>query len=667
MPNSPILFEIVVVFGAALVVIALSHRLRIPSVVGFLLAGVLIGPSVLGLVPDTHRVEGFAELAVALMLFVIGLELSSREIRRLGRLFALGGGLQAGLTTALGAGVALLFGARWPLALFCGMVLTLSSTAIVLKIYSDRREIGAPHGRLALGVLLFQDVLIVPMLLIVPVLAGSGGGVSTLAVLGRLFEGLVVVVAVFLAGRFLVPKLLGYLARTGVHELILLAALFACLGTALITHHMGLSMALGSFLAGVALADSEVRHQMQAQIAPLRDVFASIFFTSIGMLLSLADFMDQLVWVLAATAAILVGKAAMVIGAARLLNFPIRTSVFAALGLCQIGEFAFILLQAGKTEGLVPDELYSLLIAASVVSMLLTPVTMALAPALATALSTRFAAGAPETADEEEEEGHGMRDHVVIAGWGLGGRLLSRVLRQGGIRQCVVDLDLGAVREARAEGLTAFFGDIASPDLQHEAGLDRAAVAVFALSDAVAQRQAISWARSLNPGLHIIVRTKQIDAIEEQLELGANEVVTQDLETCIEIVRRVFSKLNLPRHLIRSAASWMHEDHYAALLAPRPRTGLSATLLEAATAGTAETFLLPPGHEALGKTIRDLDLRRTTGVTILAVLRGEEVVSAPKAEMELIEGDSLVLVGDHAALDVALRHLEGHEPEDDDG
>ncbi len=653
MPESPLLFEIVLVFGAALAVIALCHRLRIPAVVGFLLAGVLIGPNGLELIPDTRHVEAFAELAVALMLFVIGLELSSTELRRLGRLFVFGGALQAALTTALGISAALLLGAAWPLALFCGFVLTLSSTAIVLKIYTDRREIEAPHGRLALGILLFQDILIVPMLLIVPVLAGEHS-FSPLAVLGRLVEGLAVVAGVFLTGRFLVPALLRFLARTGIRELLLLAGLFACLGTALITHHLGLSMALGSFLAGIALADSDLRHQIQAQIAPLRDIFASIFFTSIGMLLSLSVFVANLGWILIATAAILTAKALIVWLVARMLRFPSRPSVIAALGLCQIGEFSFVLLQAGKGAGILPHDLYALLIAASVSTMLLTPLMMTGAARLALWISGRN----PRVSAAPEAAGEALQNHVVICGWSLSGRHLSRILREGGIRYRVVDLDLAVVEQGRAQGEPILFGDIASHDIQLKAGIDRAAVAVFAISDRAALRQAVSLARALNPGLHIIARTKQVDAIAELASLGADEIVTQDLETCIEIVRRVFSKLRLPRQLIRTAESYLHEDHYAALLAPRPRTGLSKVLVSAATAGLAETFFLPPGHHAIGRSIREIELRQTTGVTILAVLRGEGMIAHPKPDLVLRDQDTLVLVGDHSSLNSALLKLE---------
>ncbi len=256
------------------------------------------------------------------------------------------------------------------------------------------------------------------------------------------------------------------------------------------------------------------------------------------------------------------------------------------------------------------------------------------------------------------EAGEALHNHVVICGWGIGGRHLSRILREGGIRYRVVDLDPAVVEQGRTQGEPILFGDIADHDIQLKAGIDRAAVAVFAISDQAALRQAISRARTLNPGLHIIARTKQADAIAELVRLGADEIVSQELETCIEIVRRVFSKLRLPRQLIRTAESHLHEDHYAALLAPQPRTGLSKVLVSAATAGLAETFLLPPGHHAVGRSIRELELSQTTGFTILAVLRDQKMIAHPKPDLVLRDHDTLVLVGDHSSLDSALLELE---------
>lgn len=654
MEHFTVLTELVIVFGMALAVIFICHRLRLPAIVGFLLTGVLIGPYGLGLIADTQHVEGFAELAVVLILFVIGLEVSVQELMHLGRLFLGGGGLQSAITATAGTLAAKLLGAPWPLAIFCGFVVTLSSTAIVLKLLGDRRESTAPHGRLALGILLFQDVLIVPMLLAVPLLAG-GGDLPFSEVLLTLGKGLGIMAGVFLLARYLMPPLLGLLSRTGIKELLLLASLFACLGAALITHHLGLSMALGGFLAGVVLAESDLRYLIRSEISPFRDVFNSIFFTSIGMLLSISYVTANPGKIVAVTSAILVVKALIVFAVARILRLHLRTALSGALILCQIGEFSFVLLQAGQAQGLVSEDLYALLIAASVLTMLVTP----LLSSAAVPLAARFGAGAPP-----EEEDDAMSGHVVICGWGLNGRHVTGVLKEGRIPQRVVDINPVRLEAARREGVPTLFGDVSRSDILAAAGVERAAAVVLAISDPIATRQAVGAVRSLNPKVHLIARAALLEDVSELLEQGADEVVTQDLETSIEITRRVLTALRLPRYLVRTATRLLHEDNYRALLAPQMRTGLSKTLLDVIAAGTAEVFLLAPDHWALGKDIRTLDLRARTGVNILAILRGDQVLSTPDPGLELKDGDTLVLAGAHADVSAALVYLEAESAEE---
>ncbi len=650
-----VLFEVVIVFGAALVVMLVSHRLRIPAIIGFLLTGLLIGPSGLALVPEAAHVESFAELAVVLMLFVIGLELSKEELGRLGRIFMLGGLLQSLATAALGAVAARILGAGWPLAVFCGFVITLSSTAIVIKLQADRRESSTPHGRLSLAMLLFQDILIVPMLLLVPVLASSGaspGEAGLWPTLVRSGQGLLVVAAVFVVGRILMPRLIGRLAESGIHELLILAALFTCLGAALLTHHLGLSLALGGFLAGAALADSDLRYQIQAEVAPFRDVLSSIFFTSIGMLLPLGFLRGHALEIVALTLAIVVGKALIVLAAARVLGYSMRPALLSALALSQIGEFAFVLLQAGSAEGLVPADVYSLLIAGSVLSMLLTPLVVAAAGPLLKRLEP------PAQRQEAERQAATRRGHTVIAGCGLNGRHIARVLRQAGKHFELVDVDIAVMRELRSKGDSVMLGDISRREIQLAVGVPEAAVLVLALSDPGATRRAVRVARELQPSIHLVVRAADTLDMRELLRLGANEVVTEDLETSVELTRRVLESLRLPRQAIRSAIGLLKEHHYEALLSVRPRIRLNETMLGVLTAGTAETFVMQPGHPRIGLTIRDLDLRRRTGATILGVIRRDQVLAHPAADLVFEAGDALVLAGDHAAVEAGLSALE---------
>lgn len=657
--HAPILAELVIIAGAALLVTLISNRLKIPSLVGFLLTGVLIGPYGLALVPEKSDVETFAELGVIFLLFIIGLELSTEELRRMGRLFVVGGGLQAGLTTALTtAACRFLFNMSWELALFFGFVVTLSSTAVVLKLYDERRESESPHGRSALGILLFQDVLIVPMLIVVPVLAGGEGtGLADVAL--TFLEGGAVIVGVLLVGRFVMPRILDVLVRTRVRELLVLGALLASLGTGLLTEKLGLSMALGAFLAGVALAESDVRHQVQSEIASFRDLFISLFFTSIGMLLSVPYALQNFAGVVAVAAAILLVKTSIIFVVVRIVGLPIRTALATGLGLSQIGEFSFVLVRAGKAEGLLSQDLGALLIASSVLTLLVTPALIALAPRIADLFSGRHKE--PEEASVEEQTGHDeeeMSNHVVIIGYGRNGRDLARVLAEAGISYLIVEANALTVRKLKEQGLPVLFGDITRYDIQRAAGIERARIAVLVFPDPTAIRRTLKVMRELHPTLHLIVRTRQVEHIDELLGYGASEVVTQDLETSIELTARILERLRLPDHIVRSSVRALRSDQYQALRTATPRTGLSETLLKVLAAGTVEAYSIYPEHPARGRSILELKLRAETGSTILAVLRGSEILANPDPDLELESGDALVLVGSHAELEEAIRFLD---------
>jgi len=650
-----LLEEIVVLFGSALVVIGLSRRLRAPPVVGFLITGMLVGPSGLGLIAETHDVEVFAELGVVFLLFVIGLELSIDKLRRLGRLFALGGPLQAAAATAATALVALAFDRPPATAFYFGFVVALSSTAIVLKLLQERRELAAPHGQAALGILLFQDFLIVPLLLIVPVLAGTTAGDLSQVVL-RFGGGLLMVALVFVLGRFLLPRLLDLIVHTRIRELMVLGALVACLGGALITERLGFSPALGAFLAGILIAESDYHHQVLAETTPFRDVFNSMFFISIGMLLDLGPALAELPLILGLSLLILVLKGGTAIGAVALLRFPLRTALIAGLALAQIGEFSFVLIRAGERHGLLDAADYQRAIAAAVVSMLGTPLLIALGPRLADRLATRHRAGVEPPAEAR-------RDHVVIVGYGLNGRHLARVLRAARRTYCIVELDGRRVQEARRAGEPVIYGDATRADVLEAAGIRRARIAVFATNDPASLHRGVRLALALNPQLHVIARTASLADLDDLAASGAQEIVAEELETSIELVTRVLAHLHVPGNVIRAQARLLRQGAYEMLRAPRGSRTVSEGLLRALEQGTAETFMLAPEHLTVGQTIRQLDLRRQTGATIIALVRGEEHFPNPDVDQRLEAGDVLVLIGSHAQLEAAFRLLE-HGPQE---
>ncbi|MEM9293666.1 MAG: cation:proton antiporter [Acidobacteriota bacterium] len=649
-----LLYDVVILFGLAVFVVAISQRLRVPSLVGFLLTGMVAGPSGLGLT-DAHNVELLAELGVVFLLFTIGLEISPQRLRKLGRYLSIGGPLQVGGTTVVVAGIALASGVEPRRALFYGFVAALSSTAVVLKLYQERRELESPHGRVGLGILVFQDFLIVPLLLVVPILAGTSGA-SAGEVAARFGGGIVVVAVVFFLGRYPLRWALDFIVATRIRELFVLGALFASLGGALATEHLGFSLALGGFLAGLLIAETEYHHQVLAETAPFRDAFNSLFFISIGMLLDLGFVAEHLGSVVGLSVGLFLLKAVVIYLAVAALGLPNRVRIIAALGLAQIGEFSLVLARAGFQAELLDPDNYQRVLAAAIFTLLATPAAIALAP--------RLAALMPGRSTPQEESG--PPPQVVVVGAGLHGRHLARVLTEGRIPYRILEIDRFRARAARERKQPVLFGDATRRDILEAAGLEQAVLLVLGVSDLDAQRRILSLARRINPRIHIIVRTRALDEIEELDRLGADEVIAEEFETSIEVVTRVLFRLHLPRNVINTQARLLRQDGYQMLRVTGPTGGLSKDMIQALASSTTETFLLPNDHPAAGRSLRDIDLRARTGATILAVTRETQPHSNPSPTFVLEAGDLLVIHGSHAELEEVGVWIEVESPESEE-
>ncbi len=644
------LHQAVVVLGAAVAVLLACHRLKVPPLVGLLLTGLAIGPSGTGLVSDGAAIHVLAEVGVVLLLFVIGLELPLGKLKEIRRPFLLGGSIQALLTMAIGATAAALAGLRPGPAVFFGFVLTLSSTAIVLKLYGDRREADAPHGRLALAILIFQDFLIVPMIVLTPVLSGEVA--ASAGELGRRFGGAAAAAGLaFVAARHLLPWLFHQLVDTRIRELVVLGALGICLAMAWWTHWLGFSLALGAFVAGMLISETEYSHQVVADMVPFRDVFASVFFISIGMLVDLEFVAAHALAVVGLALAVVAAKVLTAGVAAAALRFPIRTVASVALGLAQIGEFSFVLMEVGHAHGLLQGERYQLLLSAAVLTMLATPALLPLGPVLGLKLGGRSRDPGAEDAAETKS------GHVVVLGFGVGGSLLVRVLRETAIPYQVVELNGETVRRARAAGEPILYGDATRREILHRAGIENAKVAVFALSDPAATRHAVRLARDLNPSIEIVVRTRTVLEIAELRRHGADQVVAEEFETAIEIFTRVLARFHVPRNVVRAQTRLLRGEGYRMLRAPNLADGVTDAMLKALAEGTTDVFRVEPGSAADGRTLRELHLRHHTGASVIAVVRGETTFSNPSVELVLEPGDDLVLVGSHAQVDGAFVQL----------
>jgi len=659
-----ILRDLAVIFAGSLLVILVFHRFKLPALPGFIVAGILLGPNALGLVSDPKDVESLAEVGVIMLLFTIGIEFSLSRLREMGRQILVGGFSQMGFTVlaTLAVGLALL--GNWRVSLFLGFLIALSSTAIVLKVLTDSGEIDAPHGRLATGVLIFQDLCVVPIMLVLPFLAGkaAGGPVGLLLALGK---AALVVVGVVLAARTIVPRALAAILKTRSRELFLIAVILIGTLTALGTAAAGASLALGAFLAGLIISESDYGHQALAELMPFRDIFISLFFVAVGMLVQLDTITAHIGVTVLAVAVIMGGKTLSAAVGPALMGYSGRVALLAGVAVSQIGEFSFVLAKEGRVAGLLQDLLYQQFLGVAVITMLVTPFLLHGGPAILDALEKvvpldKLLPGfrPRELAPVHEQ----IKNHVIIAGNRLNGRNLAAALRSINAPYLIVELNAQTVRKARAEGEPAFYGDATRDEILHALGIDRARLFVIAISDPAATRRMVRVARELNPKLYIIARTRYVIEIPELTRLGANVVIPEEFETSIEIFSRVLAHYNVPRDEIERLVSEIRSSHYQALRpGARPRLTLSGAL-GAMPQMHVERIVLGEQAPAVGQTIAKTGLRSQTGALILAVRRGESDVATPSPDFELDAGDVLVVVGQPSQIKSAYRVLTGTEP-----
>ncbi len=656
----PLLQDLLILLAASVPIAFIFHRLRLPTIAGFMITGVLIGPYGLGLLQNVEAIELMAEIGVALLLFTIGLEFSLRRLLEMKRLVLLGGTLQVVISILVVTGVAYGLGRPITQAIFFGFLFALSSTAIVLKTYIDRAEVDAPHGRAAVGILLFQDLSIVPMMLLIPILSGRNAG-STSQIVITFATAIVAIAVIYLATRRVIPYMLHHIVRLRSPEVFITSVVLICFGTSFLIAQFGLSLALGAFIAGMVLSESEYNHQIIADILPFRDVFNSLFFISIGMLLSVGALASNIFAVILLVAALIAVKALIVLAVVRTLGYSLRIATMTAIGLSQIGEFSFILAKTGVEEGLLPELDYQRFLAASIISMIATPFLIKAAPRIGYAVQSLFGSSAlePTVASYQPEDGE-MNEHVIIVGYGFNGRNLAKVLRRTKVPYLVLELNADAVRSARAEGERVIYGDATRREVLHHVGIDNARVLVLAISDPAATRHTVSVGREVNPDIHIIVRTRYMSEITDLRDLGADEVIPEEFETSIEIFSRVLTKLGIPRHIIQRQAAAIRGEGYEMLRLPTLPMVELIDIAEALGSAATETFIMPSDSPAAGKTIGQLQLRTKTGVSVIAVIHDGSTEINPGPETMIDVDDVLVLLGTTDKIHQAIeQHLSG--------
>ncbi len=654
-----VLREFVVVLAASIAILYISNKIHLPSVIGLLLTGVLIGPGGLSLVKHFTTIDAMAEIGVVMLLFTIGLDFAPERIKRIQRHFWIGGSVQVCLTTM--ACVALLIGVfsmPFRQSLFYGFLVALSSTAVVLTLLGQRGELDAPHGRIALGILIFQDIAIVPMLALVPVLASTGSA-SAGAIALRFTLSLAIIGGVFAVARYLMPHILHRIVQTRIREVFLITTLFICLGMSFLTSSLGLSLALGAFLAGVLLADSDYSHQVVSDILPFKDVFNSLFFISVGMLLDIGAVWRLGMVVLALVGSVVVIKLIVVTALVLSFGYGSRIALFAGLSLAQIGEFSFVLARVGRMHGLLSNDLFQAFIASSILTIMATPLLIQIAPVLAEGWERLFGfrRAMPES---HSKAGRQIEGHVIIAGYGLNGRNLAYVLKEAGIPYIILEVNPVTVRTASAQDEPIIYGDVASATILQEACIQKAKGIVFAISDPMMTLRGVRMSRALNPDLFVIVRTRYAADVDDFLAVEAMDVIPEEFETSIEIFTRVLERYHIPRNIIDAQVKILRSECYGLMRGStstvRPVADRISDLL---ASGTAETYFVGRGTWPVGRTLGALNLRGCTGATVIAVVRGDASITSPGADFQIQEQDTLLLVASHRDIDRAFRYLDG--------
>jgi CPA2 family monovalent cation:H+ antiporter-2 len=645
--------ELLIVLTATIAIVFVFHKLRVPAVVGFLLAGVVIGPSGLGLIKNPHQVEMLAEIGVALLLFTIGVEFSLESILSMQRRILWAGFLQVTLTTLAVLLIALAFGVPPAAGLFYGFLVTMSSTAIVLRIYNDRGETNAIQGRLASGMLFFQDLCIIPMILMVPLLGDTGQG-SWLDIGWAVVKSVFALVLIVWAARKLLPWLLHQVALLRNREVFILFVVLICLGTAWLASVAGLSLALGALIAGLVISESELSHQVVADMLPLRDCFSGIFFISIGMLLNPEIFTRDLVTPVLELMLMVGTKTVVVLLIFWWLYHSLRLGIILGLSLAQIGEFSFILAKAGIGYKLLSPSEEQTFLAASILSMIATPFLIPAAHGIGNGLSARVSQRPADDAMIEPASAR-MEGHVIVVGYGLNGQNLARVLREAGIPYRILELDPTLVRTGKGAGEPIDFGDGTRPDILRQAGVERARVLVIAISEPTASAHIVSQARLMRSDLRIIVRTRYVSEIERLYSLGADEVIPEEFETSVEIFARVLHEYHVPRNVIALQVELIRKEHYGTLRGLRLEGKRLDELNRFLIGATTDIISVLEDSPLVGQSLRQMDLRKRTGATVIAAVRDGKPATNVGPDFVLQASDLLVVLGDHKALDDAAQ------------
>jgi len=639
-----ILKDIAIIFALSTFVNFIFNRIKIPAIIGYLITGIIAGPHLLALIDSPENVEVMAEIGVILLMFTIGLEFSLNHLFRIRKIVFVGGFLQLLLTAGITILVSRVYDLQWTEAVFVGFLTALSSTAVVLKLLQERSELTTHYGRTIVGILIFQDVILIPMLLFTPMLGGNSSGIGN-ELLMLLLKTVGILIFLWVGNRWLMPWLLHLIAMTRSQELFLMSLLFICLAVAMLTHELGMSLAFGAFLAGLMISESEYSHSAFGNLIPFKDVFTSFFFVSIGMLLDLGFVADHPRLVILTVILVIVVKTTVAGFTAFILGHTFFGTVVVGLSLAQVGEFSFILAGLGLSENIITPYHFQLFLAVAITSMALSPLLIQVSKPLANLilrlpLPPWMVNGLFPLQQVEIPE---IKNHIVLIGKDSRAINLASMIKSMELPFTSIVFDPDRARKEMEKGHYAVFGNAVYEPVLRQAYVHNAELVIVSVGELITAMSVVQHVRAMNKHAHIIVRTRHVTDIEELYRLGANQVIPEEFETAIDFFERILGKYLVPRMEIERAIARTREDNYGIFRENANVRGYSLLKdmpdIEIAAVKVEENSVFA------GKTIAGTALRKTTGVTMVAIKHGDDIIPNPEPSRFINGGDIVYLFG----------------------
>jgi CPA2 family monovalent cation:H+ antiporter-2 len=653
-----VLKDIVIIFALSTFVNFIFTRIKIPAIIGYLITGVIAGPNLLGLISSPENVRVMAEIGVILLMFTIGLEFSLNHLLRIRRTVFLGGFLQLILTAGVTMLLARTYNMDWKAALFVGFLTALSSTAVVLKLLQERSELTSHYGRTIVGILIFQDIILVPLLLLTPMLGGNSSDIGH-DLLMLFLKTIGIIVFIYAGNRWLMPRLLHVIALTRSHELFLMSILLICLAVALLTNELGMSVAFGAFLAGLLISDTEYSQSAFGNLMPFKDVFTSFFFVSIGMLLDVGFVIEHL-WLVMATVLLVILLKTIVAGfTAFLLGHTFFGTVVVGLSLAQVGEFSFVLAGVGLSNEIITLYHFQLFLAVAITSMALSPILIQFSKPLANLilrlpLPQFLVEGLFPVKQVEIPE---MQNHIVVIGKDSRAINLAAMIKTMELPFTSVIFDPELARNQMEKGELAVFGDAIDEPVLRKAYAHTSEMIIISVGDLIKAMAITERARSMNKHAFIIVRTRHVTDIEDLYRIGASQVIPEEFETAIDFFERILGKYLIPRMEIERALARIREDNYGIFREKHKVEGYSLLKdipdIEIAAVKVSEKSVFA------GKKISETAMRKTYGVTLVALKHNEKIIPNPEPVTLISANDIAYLLGKPEMIAVAVDVLSG--------